>query len=203
MESSHTTEGTIGRPRWGAASDDVERDAALIARIARREERALGDLYDRYARLIYAIALRIAGDHSVAEEVTQDVFHAVWQSASSFRSGASLPSWLMGIARHRAIDATRSRRYRARLSELTLLESQPAGVEPGDEPTNRLLLREVVRSALTALPATQSQALALAFYGGLTHHEIADQLGEPVGTIKSRMRLGMLKLRDLLGPIRE
>lgn len=200
MESTHTT---TAYPRRGLASAEGDQDAALISRVAHQEERALGDLYDRYSRLIYAIALRIAGDHNIAEEVTQDVFHAVWQSAGSFQIDGNLPSWLMGIARHRAIDATRSRRYRARQRELTLVDDQPTGSAQLDEPTDQLLLREVVRSALTTLPLAQRQPLALAFYGGLTHHEIADRLGEPVGTIKSRMRLGMSKLRDLLVFVRE
>lgn len=199
MESTYTT---TAYPRRGLASAEREQDALLIARVAHHEERALGDLYDRYSRLIYAIALRIAGDHNTAEEVTQDVFHAVWQSAGSFQSDGNLPSWLMGIARHRAIDATRSRRYRARQRELMLVDDQTPSAQL-DEPTEQLLLREVVRSALATLPPAQRQPLALAFYAGLTHHEIADRLGEPVGTIKSRMRLGMIKLRDLLGFVRE
>jgi RNA polymerase sigma-70 factor (ECF subfamily) len=162
---------------------------------------ALGALYDRYYRLVYAIALRIAGDHQIAEEVTQDVFHAIWQSANTFQPGGNGLSWLMGIARHRAIDATRSRRYRARQREMTLLDDQNS--LDSEQPTDRLLVRETVRDALVTLPTAQRQPLTLAFYGGLTHSEIADRLGEPVGTIKSRMRLGMIKLRDLLARINE
>jgi RNA polymerase sigma-70 factor (ECF subfamily) len=176
-------------------------DAILIARIARREEAALGELYDRYSRLIYAIALRIANDHNIAEEVTQDVFHAIWQSAASFHAQGSLNGWIMGIARHRAIDATRSRRFRARQREQALYED--TCTTSNEEPHDLLLLATMVRDALTNLPNTQRQPITMAFYGGLTHTEIAAQLGEPVGTIKSRMRLGLLKLRDILRSINE
>jgi RNA polymerase sigma-70 factor (ECF subfamily) len=192
---------TTGHSRRPAVEADLA-DSLLIARVVRREEAALGTLYDRYSRLIYAIAFRISNDHNVAEEVTQDVFYAVWQSADNFHCDGNLVSWLMGIARHRAIDATRSRRFRARQRELTLLDTQSDQLS-GDEPTERLVLRETIRSALGTLPLAQQQPLALAFYGGLTHTEIASQLGEPVGTIKSRMRMGMLKLRDMLQSARE
>ncbi len=178
-------------------------DTALIERIVRREEYALGILYDRYARLVYAIALRISGEHSIAEEVTQDVFHAIWQSAASFQPDGNLSHWIMGITRHRAIDATRTRRYRSQQREITLVADQPDLVSTSDEPTDQLLLRQVIQNALTALPNSQSQVLTLAFYGGLTHIEIASQLEQPIGTIKSRMRLGMLKLRSMLGYLHE
>jgi RNA polymerase sigma-70 factor (ECF subfamily) len=189
---------TASRPPRRIAPIDTDLDGLLIACIARRDEQALGELYDRYRRLIYAIAFRIAADHNSAEEITQDVFHAVWQSAGSFQSGANLTSWLMGITRHRAIDATRSRRFRARHREQTLFDEAGGLAFSTEEPTDRLLLREVIRVALGRLPAAQRQPLTLAFYDGLTHTEIADHLGEPVGTIKSRMRLGMHKLRELL-----
>jgi RNA polymerase sigma-70 factor, ECF subfamily len=191
------------RPTAHSMSGGCDSDLVLMAQVVRREEQALGTLYDRYARLIYAIALRISGDHSYAEEITQDVFQAIWQSAASFQAEASLASWIMGIARHRAIDATRSRRYRARHRETELSDDGAGHPNAADEAIDQLLLRQVVSKALTTLPATQRQPLTLAFYGGLSQHEIATQLGEPVGTIKSRMRLGLLKLRTHLGYLRE
>lgn len=198
---------TASRARRAPASsenpDGNSGDAALIARVASRDEPALRTLYERYCRLIYTIALRIAGDHAVAEEVTQDVFQAVWQSAAHFHPEGNLASWLMGIARHRAIDTTRSRRYRARWRETALADEHSGSRYATEEPTDILLLREALRSALTRLPPAQSQPLTMAYYGGLTHTEIADCLGEPIGTVKSRMRLGLLKLRMLLAGAEE
>lgn len=174
-------------------------DAALIARICRRDEAALAALYDRYHRLIYTVALRIVGDRSMAEEVVQDVFQAAWHSAGSFQAGGSLSAWLIGIARHRAIDLTRSRRFRARAREDALDDARAAHSElAADEPADALVLRSVMGAALAALPGAQRQAIELGYYGGLSHSEIAQRLGEPVGTIKSRVRLGLLKLRELL-----
>ena len=172
-------------------------------RVLRREEPALGAIYDRYCRLVYAVALRITGDRQAAEEVTQDVFQAVWQCAGSFQPGGSLAAWLMGIARHRAIDMTRSRRYRARAREELLEEHSPSNSAANDSPADTLVLRTVVRAALAELPPMQREAIELAYYGGLTHVEIAGRLGEPIGTIKSRMRLGLARLRNLLHAVHE
>ena len=174
-------------------------DEELIARVCWREEAALGAMYDRYQRLVFAIALRTVGDRELAEEVVQDVFQAVWQSAGSFQPNGNVSAWLIGITRHRAIDATRSRRFRSRAREDLLDDSRltGAGGAAGLD-ADMLMLRTVMRAALAELPATQRQAIELAYYGGLTHVEIAQRLGEPVGTIKSRMRMGLMKLRELL-----
>ena len=179
-------------------------DEELIARVRWHEEPALATIYDRYSRLIYTIALRIVGDRESAEEVMQDVFQAVWQSAGSFQPSGNFSAWLIGIARHRAIDATRSRRHRARAREKLLDDERVADRgSAGDSYADVLMLRAVVRAALAELPASQRQAIELGYYGGLTHTEIAAQLGEPVGTVKSRMRLGLIKLRELLKTIEE
>lgn len=180
-------------PRGIAAAADED----LIVRVRRREEAALGAIYDRYGRLVYSIALRITGDRELAEEVVQDTFQAVWQSAASFQPGASLVAWLIGIARHRAIDATRSRRFRARARE-EVLDDTRVGAR-ADGAAEALVLRETVRRALDDLPAAQRQTIALAYYGGLSCTEIAARLGDPLGTVKSRLRGGMLRLRELLG----
>ncbi len=187
------TSSTPRAPLAGAPSDEE-----LIARVCWREEPALGAIYDRYHRLIFTIALRIVGDRDLAEEVVQDVFQAVWLSAGSFQPNGSLSAWLVGITRHRAIDATRSRRFRARAREDMLDDDRLVGVAAADASADGLLLRAVVRAALAELPASQRQAIELGYYGGLTHAEIATRLGEPVGTIKSRMRMGLMKLRELL-----
>lgn len=153
-------------------------------------------MYDRYHRLVFAIALRTVGDRELAEEVVQDVFQAVWQSAGGFQPNGNVSAWLIGITRHRAIDATRSRRFRSRSREDQLDDTRMTSAAGLDADT--VMLRTVMRAALAELPTTQRQAIELGYYGGLTHIEIAQRLGEPVGTIKSRMRMGLMKLRDLL-----
>jgi RNA polymerase sigma-70 factor (ECF subfamily) len=188
---------TTGRARPAGAPADEE----LIARVCWREEPALGEIYDRYNRLVYSVALRIVGDRESAEEVVQDVFQAVWLSAGSFQPSGNFSAWLIGITRHRAIDATRSRRYRARAREDMLDDARLATT--GDSHADELTLRSTVRAALAQLPPAQRQAIELAYYGGLTHSEIAVRLGEPVGTIKSRMRMGLMKLRELLKTVEE
>lgn len=189
------------------AAADVQklRDEELMALIVRREEAALGALYDRYGALVYTIALRITGDRQTAEEVMQDVFQGIWQTAGSFQPGlGAAASWLVGIARHRAIDATRSKRERARTREQTIEGTALPDPEGNpDAAVVQLDLREAVKAALENLPPSQRQAVELAYYGGLTRVEIAERLGEPIGTVKTRLRLGLLKLRDLLRPFAE
>jgi RNA polymerase sigma-70 factor (ECF subfamily) len=180
--------------------DEPQRsDQELIARVCEREEAALGAIYDRYQRLIFTIALRITGDRVVAEEVVQDVFHAVWLSAGSFHPGASLPAWLAGIARHRAIDATRARTNRARERERLLVDHELTPVSSAaDAMADDLILRETVRAALGTLLPAQRQVLDMIYYGGLTYEETASRLGAPLGTVKSRARQALLKLRGEL-----
>jgi RNA polymerase sigma-70 factor (ECF subfamily) len=189
----------------GASGPGEPRDHEILARIVRRDERALGDLYDRYGRLTYAVALRITGDRQTAEEVVQDVFQNIWQTAATYRATVgSASAWVMGITRHRAIDATRSRRERARSREQVLDFDVAQGSERGPEhEADERELRAVVSRALAELPDAQRQAIELAYYGGLTRVEIAGKLGEPVGTVKTRLRLGLLKLRDLLASLKE
>jgi RNA polymerase sigma-70 factor (ECF subfamily) len=185
-----------------AAGFAVLPDEKLLARIVARDEAALAALYERYIRLIYALALRITGDRLTAEEVVQDVFQNVWQSAGSYRVNAgTVSSWLLGITRHRAIDATRSKRERARAREETLDPGAPLAASlPVEQEVAQRLEREAMRQALDELPSSQRQAIEMAYYGGLSGSEIAAALGEPLGTVKTRLRLGLLKLRDLLRP---
>lgn len=180
-------------------------DTELLALVRRGEEAALGALYDRHGRLIYAIALRITGDRETAEEVVQDVFQNVWQAAATFQPElGAFSSWLLGIARHRAIDATRSKRERARAREQTLDQERMIVSDSSlVGAVEQRLLRDAVREALGALPANQRQAIELAYYGGLTRAEIAERLNEPLGTVKTRLRLGLLKLRDVLHHVQE
>jgi RNA polymerase sigma-70 factor (ECF subfamily) len=173
-------------------------DETLIGLIRSRDEGAFSSLYERYSRLLFTIALHITGDTCSAEEVTQDVFQAVWTRAAQFRPTAgSVQAWLSGIVRHRALDEVRSRWHRARQTEVTLdaLPDLHAAVERGWE--HLAVLRTDLLDALAKLPFKQRQAIELAFFGGLTSPEIALRLNESVGTIKSRLRLGLDKLRDL------
>lgn len=174
-------------------------DEMLLALISSHDESALSSLYERYARLLYSIALRITNDRTAAEEVIQDVFHSVWLRATTFRPAAgSVASWLSGIARNRSIDEVRSRWHRARDRELPLdyLPDLSGAVERGLE--HFAIMRADVCHALSSLPSLQRQAIELAYYGGFSSTEIAAHLDEPIGTIKGRLRLGLNKLREAM-----
>jgi RNA polymerase sigma-70 factor (ECF subfamily) len=174
-------------------------DDDLVAQVVCGCEDALGAIYTRYHRLVYVIALRLTGDHMVAEEVMQDVFHIVWQSAGAFRPGGSLAAWLIGIARHRAIDATRSRTFRSRAREEILDDLRLGDVSEGAANYAETIVRyEMLASALAHLTPKQRQGIDLAYFSGLTHVEIAAHLHKPVGTVKSRIHLALERLRLLL-----
>jgi RNA polymerase sigma-70 factor (ECF subfamily) len=176
-------------------------DAAIVTLIARRDERALGALYDRYSRLAFSLAMRIVGDRALAEEITADSFVNVWRASGSYSAerGRFVP-WLMSVVRHRAIDELRRLNVRpegnaVELNEALQMTAHPDGLEDVVDAHRR---REVVRSVLAKLPAPQREALELAYFGGLTQQEIAEKTGTPLGTIKTRMRLGLLKMREEL-----
>ena len=174
-------------------------DEMLLELISSHDESALSSLYERYARLLYSIALRITDDRAAAEEVLQDVFHSVWHRATTFRPAAgSVSSWLSGIARNRAIDEVRSRWHRAREREIPLdyLPDLSGAMERGLE--HFTVLRADLWHALSSLPSLQRQAIEMAYFGGFSSSEIAAHLNEPIGTIKGRLRLGMEKLRHTL-----
>jgi RNA polymerase sigma-70 factor (ECF subfamily) len=178
-------------------------DEALLRRIARAEAQALGELYDRYGRLVFSLAVRIVGEDESAEEITQDVFVQVWRKASTYRPELGRPlTWLVSIARHRAIDALRRRKARppVQLEELDP-EAQPLKAADEQTPPLRAELeqaRDQVQRALASLPEEQRSALLLAYFEGLSHSELAERLEEPLGTVKTRLRLGLQKLRQLL-----
>ena len=197
--AGHGTIEWFGRFQVEPAHDELPQldDETLLKLIGSHDESALSSLYERYSRLLYTIALRITGDTGSAEEVTQDAFQAVWQRASQWRPNAgSVQTWLSAIARNRAIDEVRSRWHRARQAECALdgMPDLHAAVERGWEHIS--VLRSDMQEALAKLPIKQRQAIELAFYGGLSSHEIATRMNESVGTIRSRLRLGMEKLRD-------
>lgn len=185
-------------------------DETLMRLITQRKSEALGVLYDRYGRLVYSVSYQATSHAELAEEVTQDTFLRVWQSAASFdpRQGRLVP-WLTRIARNRAID--HYRRQQARMEgHSDYFEEMPnfdlsdddQDVEAGVEASQQ---RRVIRAALSQLPEEQRSVLALAYFRGLTHEQIASQLNQPLGTVKTRLRLGMQKLRRSLqaGEIQE
>jgi RNA polymerase sigma-70 factor (ECF subfamily) len=175
--------------------------AELLHRIAAKDTEALAEFYDQTATPLYSLALRIVGDPGEAEEVIQDVFVQIWEKAPTFDPMlGSAFNWTLSIARHRSIDRLRARQRRARLiDELNTTEMTDGRTESESE-EKRLAGDEAVgvRSALNGLPAEQRQVIELAFFGGRTHMEIAEALGQPLGTIKARIRRGLLKLRDSL-----
>jgi RNA polymerase sigma-70 factor (ECF subfamily) len=177
-------------------------DEDLIARIMRAEPAAARILYSRYGRLVYSLARQVVGDAAAAEEVTQDVFLLVWEKAGTYRAEkARVATWIARIARNRAIDVLRQQRSRDTRSKGAWEELKKAAEAPAPDAgdvmeTERLRAR--VREAVASLPEDQKAALMLAYFRGLTHQEIAAQLGEPLGTIKTRIRAGMQKLRGML-----
>jgi RNA polymerase sigma-70 factor (ECF subfamily) len=153
-------------------------------------------LYDHYGRLVYTVALRIAQDHGAAEEITQDVFVRCWRGIDRYEPGrGGLGSWLLAIAHHRAVDELRSRRGQAQRRELT---DEHLALRTSDEPElDELVIRDEVKEALGALPQAQREVIAMVFWGGLTRREAAEQLQVPLGTVHTRLRLGMEKLRTV------
>ena len=174
-------------------------DDALLQRIALKDESAFALLYDRYGRSAYSLAYRILGDTHSAEDVVQDVFLNVWRSAISFdgRRGKAR-SWLLSMVHHRAIDVIR--RHRGRLSMNPFTDVDHLGTETSGvwEDVVESLHRRAVEKALNQLPKEQRGAIKLAYFDGYTHREIAELTHQPLGTVKSRIRMGLGKLRDLL-----
>lgn len=176
-------------------------DTALVVLIGRRDERALGALYDRYSRLAFSLAVRIVGDRALAEEITADSFVSVWRASGSYSADRGrFVSWLMSVVRHRAIDELRRLNVRPEGSSVELNEALQTTAHPDglDDWLDVRRRQEVVRLVLAGLPAPQREALELAYFGGLTQQEIADKTGAPLGTVKTRMRLGLLKMREEL-----
>jgi len=174
----------------------------LLGAIAAQDRAALADFYDLAGGALFATAFKMLGDSHEAEEVVQDVFVQIWTKAATFDAALGAPfHWALGITRNRCIDRIRARQRRSRLIDDVGEEAQ-AAVAADATALSGLSADELghVRSAVRSLPADQRQAIELAFIGGLTHQEIAEQLREPLGTVKVRIRRGMLKLRDTLQP---
>jgi RNA polymerase sigma factor (sigma-70 family) len=172
-------------------------DEALVALAARSEQSALAELYDRYGRPAYGLALRVLRDDALAEDAVQDAFLALWRTAARFvpeRGKAS--TWIFTLVHRRAVDLVR-REERRRADTIEQAPEQGGGSV--EEETLLRFQRERVQDALKKLPDQQREAIELAYYGGFTQSELAERLGQPLGTIKSRMFLGLARLRELLG----
>jgi len=183
----------IGRRRIRDRSDEE-----LLEAIGAGDEAALAALYDRFGRVAYGVALRVLRDQALAEDAVQEAFLAVWRSAGSYRRERAKPStWLLTLVHRRAVDLVRreDRRRAERLDE----PPEDVGVAVPEEAQLRER-RAAVQAALGRLPADQRQALELAYYGGYTQSELAEHLGVPLGTVKSRMFAGLSRLRDALEP---
>ena len=183
---------------------DVSDEQALIARLRARDQAALGSIYDCYANVVYALALRITGQPADAKEVVVDTFWQVWRQADRYESArGSLGAWIMTIARSRALDRRRAmQRFPLAQSDDWAQTEAAQRNSMQDNPEHKVWVTEQstrVRKALAALSTTQREAIELAYYHGLSHTEIATRLGEPLGTVKTRIRLGLMKLREQLG----
>lgn len=171
-------------------------DEALLALASRGDESALGELYDRYGRVAYGLAVRILRDRALAEDAVQEAFLAVWRSSGTFLAEHGKPStWILTLVHRRAVDLVR--REERRRGEPLDDVARPSG-EATDEEAWLRAQRQVVQEALRKLPPDQREAIELAYYGGFTQSELAERLGQPLGTIKSRMFTGLKRLRELL-----
>jgi RNA polymerase sigma factor (sigma-70 family) len=169
-------------------------DEALVALVARSDDVALAELYDRYGRVAYGLARRILRDESLAEDAVQEAFMSVWRGAARFvPERAKASTWLLTLVHRRAVDLVR-REDRRRAEPLDAAVEATAD----DETAWTRLERERVQNALRQLPDPQREAIELAYYGGFTQSELAERLGQPVGTVKSRMFVGLARLRELL-----
>jgi RNA polymerase sigma-70 factor (ECF subfamily) len=191
-------------PGPGLAGTDAMSDAALVSAMAAGDERAATRLYDRCSAMLYGLALRVTGEAADAEEVVLETFAQAWRDAAKFDgSKGSVIAWLTMITRSRALDCVRARQRRDKATESAGHEpTQPVAMsqEPplADVQVEQGERAIAVNTALHSLPVPQRQAIELAFFEGLTHPEVAERLREPLGTVKTRIRLGMLKLRETL-----
>jgi len=175
-------------------------DAALMDRLVRRDQDAMEQLYRRYSRIIYSLALRITQQAASAEEIVQDVFLLLWRNAHRYEvSRGGLEPWLLTLARNRSLDLLRMKREKQRRREDALDDSPVPAAHPSAEAAiDRQRRAEQVRAVMASLPAAQRKAIELAFFDGMTHSEIAAALAQPLGTVKSWIRNGLLRLRESL-----
>ncbi len=169
-------------------------DLALVKAIGSGDQSAMAALYDRYSSIVYSVALRVLQDTGAAEDVLQDIFMQLWRNPGAFDANrGNMAAWLAVIARHRAIDTLRRRRPENSLEDVVVVVESDLASD-----TDRARAMEKVRGAIQVMSPPQRSALEMAYFEGLTHVEIAEKTGEPLGTIKTRIRAGLLSLRKVL-----
>jgi len=199
------TEGTLSATNAGAPGQTAESDGALMERMVAGDHGALAILYDRYARAVYSVALRMLADRGLAEDLVQEVFLRCWSRARQFAAErGAFSTWLLGITHHLAVDNLRRQSTRPRAADPVAegeapLTAQLVSTSDAHEEVWLRLRADGVSRALAEIPLSQRKAIELAYFHGLTHVEIAAHLGEPLGTVKTRIRLGMSRLRQRLG----
>ncbi len=192
--AAHSTGGS----RLTENRQDLPDDISLLEAVAAADLGAFQQLYDRHAPVLFALALKILGNRADAEDVLQETFVQVWKTAASFDPARGKPiSWLILLTRSRAIDRLRARHTRDRVTE-TVAQQPANGQSPASQQVIASETHSLVRRAVESLDAEQRRLIELAYFGGLTQSEIAAQLGQPLGTVKTRIRAGMIRLRQLL-----
>lgn len=182
-----TPQSRSGAEGMRAQSDD----AGILARVRMKDQLAMTELFDRYGRMLYSVAFRVVQDSTQAEDIMQDVFFQLWQNPGAFVTGkGSLGAWLAVVVRNRAIDAIRKRRPSEPVEDVVLA----SGTDVASEVERHTMVQRV-RRVLNGLPAEQRQSLEMAFFDGLTHAEISAQTGDPLGTVKTRIRTALTSVR--------
>jgi len=183
--------------------DDRAVELDLLARVAKRERAAFEALYDRYANILYATAMKFLKEDADAQDVVQDVFIQIWDKAKLYDPAKGKPlTWALTLTRNRSIDRIRAIQRRTRLRddfEKETVADESAGVREALSGVDASEKGQILRDAVGRLSAEQRQVIELAFFGGLTQSEVAERLGEPLGTIKARARRGLMKLKEILG----
>lgn len=183
-------------------SDEVSPDATLMRQLLRRDVGAFEELYERHSRIVYSLVLRILRQGPTAEEVVQDVFLQLWRNSAQYDLSRPFVPWLLTLARNRALDQLRlkSERQRRREEQTEIFPQVASAVPEYEQAMDAKRLAERVRALIGSLPAAQKKAIELAYFEGLSHSEIAASLKEPLGTVKSWIRNGLLRLKESLQP---
>jgi RNA polymerase sigma-70 factor (ECF subfamily) len=189
-ERSTTREASLNKMANGASAA-INEDLALLQRVRQGDQSAMAEVFDKYGRAVYSVALRILKDSGHAEDVMQEIFFQIWRNSDSFVQGrGSLGAWLVVVARNRSIDLLRRRKPTDSVDDVTLVA--PFNLA-ADAEHNAMM--EKVQKVLKDLPAEQQRSMELAFFEGLSHSEIAERTGDPLGTVKTRIRLALITLR--------